>query len=109
MERRYCGVKRRVNEYMLEHGRERGTAQWLANEYGRTEPLEVRYDGPNPVELSWGKVQRLLVQMVGNDNFLDDNEKAAVSETVEVSEDYTRFIGREIEVDDRRICCRTYQ
>ena len=94
--------KRRVNEYMLEHGRNRGTAQWLANEYGRTEPLEVRYDGATPVELSWGKVQRLLVQMVENDNFLDNNEKADVSETVEVSEDYTRFIGREIEVDDRR-------
>ena len=94
--------KRRVNEYMLEHGRNRGTAQWLANEYGRTEPLEVRYDGATPMELSWGKVQRLLVQMVENDNFLDNNEKADVSETVEVSEDYTRFIGREIEVDDRR-------
>lgn len=69
--------KQRVNEYMTEHGRERGTAAWLANEYGNNDDMfTVTYEGLQPVELTWVKVQRALIQMVSNDTFLDENERS---------------------------------
>lgn len=68
--------KQRVNEYMTEHGRERGTAAWLANEYGNNADMfTVTYEGLQPVELAWVKVQRTLIQMVSNDTFLDENTR----------------------------------
>lgn len=75
--------KQRVNLYILEHGRERGTAQWLANEYG-SDTFTVSAEGLAPVEVPWTRVQRMLIPMVYDDNFLDDDPleraKAAINE-----------------------------
>ncbi|MCM1062262.1 MAG: SNF2-related protein, partial [Eubacterium sp.] len=142
--------KRRVNEYMKEHGRERTASAWLANEYGESNSLVVRAESPETMELSWTMVQKTLIKMVSEDRFLADDERSdknealdfepyskiteeysehpEVAETEEkekteeqktvteapagkVSEpeepepeavDYSQYIGREIEIDDRR-------
>ena len=79
--------KQRVNEYMLQHGRERGASAWLANEYGNgADMLTVPYDGLSPIELSWSKVQRTLIQMVSNDAFLDENERSVETDSVNFEE-----------------------
>ncbi|MCD8181244.1 MAG: SNF2-related protein [Firmicutes bacterium] len=68
--------KQRVNAYMLEHGRERGTAAWLANEYGNNaDALTVSFADLEPVQVPWTRVQRMLIQMVNEDIFLADNER----------------------------------
>ncbi|MCC8170097.1 MAG: hypothetical protein LIO59_07055 [Oscillospiraceae bacterium] len=67
--------KQRVNAYMLEHGRERGTAAWLANEYGGGDSLVVSYADLEPIQVPWTRVQRMLIQMVSEDIFLADNER----------------------------------
>ena len=135
--------KRRVNEYMLEHGRERTASAWLANEYGAGNSLVVRAESPEAMELSWTMVQKALIKMVSEDRFITDSERTAedkalefesynriteehsnqsqtseteektvpkapaeeVSEPEELipgAEDYSQYIGKEIEIDDRR-------
>ena len=107
------GSKRRVNEYMSVHGREREAAGFLKNEYGQ-DSFIVSGDGLVTTELSWTAVQRMLVQMVLQDTFLSDEERETAEDEPEIveenisddnnleSEDYSQYIGREIEVDDRR-------
>lgn len=150
--------KRRVNEYMAQHGRERTASAWLANEYGDNSLLVARTGTPEESKLPWTTVQKTLIKMVSENRFLTDNERITEnepskfeeisdedkegfiqtieiardygmslsdedvalyerviaeqtqqSETVEPSteqeletEDYSQYIGREIEVDDRR-------
>ncbi|MGN0150715.1 MAG: hypothetical protein ACI4C7_10775, partial [Clostridia bacterium] len=80
--------KRRVNEYILQHGRERGAAAWLANEYGseNTDVLNVTYDGLSPVELLWTTVQRTLIRMTAEDSFLTDADRAIEDEPLKFGE-----------------------
>ena len=139
--------KRRVNEYMSVHGREREAAEWLKNEYGQ-DSFIISGDGLISTELSWTVVQRTVVKMVLQDTFLSDEEREMPEYEPEIieenfdneysddelasiyggdtsesrrqieeemaerylepdsdlqqAEDYSQYIGREIEVDDRR-------
>ena len=80
--------KRRVNEYMLQHGRERGAAAWLANEYGgeNTDVLNVTYDGLSSVELPWRTVQRTLIRMTAEERFLTDADRTIKDEPLKFEE-----------------------
>ena len=75
--------KRRVNEYITEHGRERTASAWLANEYGGGNSLVVRAESPETMELSWTMVQKTLIKMVSEDRFLADSERTAEDEPLE--------------------------
>ncbi len=74
--------KRRVQQYMAEHGREKGTADWLRSEYGDDLPaFPVTAEGA-ATDLPWSKVQRHLAHLVKEDRFLLEEERgeAAVEE-----------------------------
>lgn len=110
--------KRRVNEYMLNHGRERTAAAWLENEYGDI-PITVRAGSPEAMELPWTMVQRTLIQMTADDTFLTaadrmtetvsiddmtDEEKQEHIDVVEIAQDYGLPLPEEdIQVYDRII------
>ena len=62
--------KRNVVSYMQDHSRERGTAEWLKDEYdGNSSTFSVT-QGDMSVELPWVKVQRRIAQLIAEDNFL---------------------------------------
>lgn len=70
------GSKRRVQQYMTEHAREKDTADWLKNEYGDdlpAYPIPGR-EGRVGTDLSWPKVQRNLARLVKEDRFLSEAE-----------------------------------
>jgi len=70
--------KRAVVRYMQQHGREKETAAWLAHEYGGKEGNNlfiVRAGSPETAELSWAKVQRLIAQLIREDNFFTEQER----------------------------------
>ena len=74
--------KRRVQQYMTEHGREKGTAEWLRSEYGDGLPaFPVTAEGA-ATDLPWPKVQRHLARLVKEDRFLlgEERGEAAVEE-----------------------------
>lgn len=59
---------------MTDHGREKGTAAWLRNEYGGNLPaLSVTVEGAS-TDLPWSKVQRHLVRLVKEDRFFTEAE-----------------------------------
>ena len=93
--------KQRVNEYIAAHGRERGTASWLENEYG-SGSLTVRAGTPAAEELSWTAVQRTLIRMVSEDTFLTDADRVNNTLSIDEHADYSQYMGREIEIADRR-------
>ena len=66
--------KRRVTEYMESHSRERGTAEWLKNEYGGNLSAFTVAKGDLSLELPWAKVQRHIGQLVAEENFFTDAE-----------------------------------
>lgn len=66
--------KRRVTEYMESHSRERGTAEWLKNEYGGNLPAFTVTKGDLSLELPWAKVQRHIGQLVAEEQFFTDAE-----------------------------------
>ena len=67
--------KRRVQRYMTDHGREKGTADWLRSEYGDDLPaFPVTADGA-AADLPWSKVQRHLARLVKEDRFFTEQEK----------------------------------
>lgn len=72
--------KERVFAYMQDHSRERGTADWLKNEYGDNQPAFVVSKGDLSVELPWAKVQRHIGQLVAKGAFtsLSEPEQTAV-------------------------------
>lgn len=72
--------KARVLSYMQDHSRERGTAEWLKNEYGGNQPTFVVSKGDLSVELPWAKVQRHIGQLVLKGAFtsLGEPEQAVV-------------------------------
>ena len=109
--------KRRVQRYMTDHARDRGTAEWLKNEYGDELPaFPVTVEGA-AADLPWTKVQRRLARLVKEDRFftqaeLDDFEDidpAAIRERLEnggssafvdqVMADVERLAGQEAEQD----------
>ncbi|WP_276327307.1 hypothetical protein [Robinsoniella peoriensis] len=61
--------KARVLAYMQDHNRERGTADWLKNEYGGTLSAFTVTKSDLSVELPWAKVQRHIGQLVAKGAF----------------------------------------
>ena len=83
--------KRRVQQYMTDHARDRGTAKWLKNEYGDGLPaFPVTVEG-TATDLPWTKVQRHLARLVKEDRFFtqaeldnfEDIDPAAIRERLE--------------------------
>ena len=65
--------KRAVVRYMEQHGREKGTADWLTQEYG-SGAFIVRAGSPESMEMPWPKVQRRIAQLIKADNFYTQDE-----------------------------------
>ena len=66
--------KRRVQQYMTGHARDRDTAEWLKNEYGDSLPaFPVTVEGA-ATDLPWTKVQRCLARLVKEDRFFTEKE-----------------------------------
>ena len=66
--------KSRVNDYMLAHGRERGAAAWLKDEFGGADTFSVFTDH-GTLELSWAKVQRQLGILVNDGRFFTEADR----------------------------------
>ena len=66
--------KRAVVRYMERHGREKGTADWLAQEYGGNGAFIVRAGSPESTELPWPKVQRRIAQLIKAEKFYTQDE-----------------------------------
>lgn len=66
--------KSRVNDYMLAHGRERGAAAWLKDEFGGGETFSVITDH-GALELPWVKVQRQLGILVNDGRFFTEADR----------------------------------
>ena len=66
--------KRAVVRYMEQHGREKGTADWLAQEYGGNGAFIVRAGSPESTELPWPKVQRRIAQLIKAEKFYTQDE-----------------------------------
>ena len=78
--------KQAVASYMGDHGRERDTAAWLAKEYGTdlSHPLRVVVTGvDDEVVLPWPKVQRRIAQLIREDKFFTQQEKAVLEHNQE--------------------------
>ncbi len=75
--------KQEVIAYMKEHGRERATAAWLAQVYGFSDaklPMQITVSGiSEPAILTWPKVQRRVNQLIQEDKFLTEQEKAQIA------------------------------
>ncbi len=65
--------KSRVQDYMRMHGRERGAAQWLRDNYGGDSFMVTTDHGTT--ELSWSRVQRSLWTLVDEDRFLTEADR----------------------------------
>ena len=78
--------KRRVVRYMQDHAREKETAAWLAREYGQgyedAGPFFITVTSlagmppTEPVKLTWAKMQRRIAQLIREDQFFTEQEKA---------------------------------
>lgn len=69
--------KRRVQDYMADHARDKDTAAWLSREYSGSETKRlfvVKTGSPEAMELPWLKVQRHLAQLVKEDRFFTEQE-----------------------------------
>ena len=66
--------KSRVNDYMLAHGRERGAAVWLKDEFGGADIFSVVTDH-GTLELPWAKVQRQLGILVNDGRFFTEADR----------------------------------
>ena len=67
--------RRAVAAYMVEHGRERGAAEWLRHEYGDDLPaFPVTVPGAAG-DVSWTKVQQRVLQMIREDRFFTAEER----------------------------------
>ena len=80
--------KRRVQQYMTAHAREKDTAAWLRTEYGGELPMfPVRLPGVEQYQhLPWAKVQRRIAQLVQKNLFLAHEEQAPAPEQNPVPE-----------------------
>ena len=67
--------KRKVVRYMREHDRERGTAQWLRDEFGgNLDAFPIRLTGMEQTEIPWRDVQRRMITLLKNDRFFTEQE-----------------------------------
>lgn len=71
--------KARMLAYMKEHSRERGTAEWLKNEYGGNHSALTVTKGDLSLEMPWAKVQRHIGQLVAQGAFLLKASLSALS------------------------------
>ncbi len=70
--------KRAVVRYMADHAREKGTAAWLAREYGGDPANHLHFTVTGTdidAAISWPKVQRRIAQLIQADNFFTDQER----------------------------------
>ena len=83
--------KQAVVRYMKDHARDKGTAEWLKQEYGDDLPaFPVTSEGAS-TDLPWPKVQRRIAQLIREDRFyteaerdnLDDIDPIAIREELE--------------------------
>ena len=83
--------KRAVVRFMQDHGRERGTAAWLAKEFGldpQTPLTLITVDSTGETKLPWPNVQRRIAQLIKAEQFytqeeydsLDDVDPIAIRE-----------------------------
>ena len=103
--------KRRVQQYMADHARDRGTAEWLKNEYGDDLPaFPVTVEGA-AADLPWTKVQRHLARLVKEDRFFtqaeqdnfEDIDPAAIQERLERDEDAPSPFVEQVMADVERL------
>ena len=103
--------KRRVQQYMTDHGREKGTAEWLRSEYGDDFPMfPVTAEGA-ATDLPWSKVQRRLALLVKEDRFFteqeldnfEDIDADAIREQLEQSRDTPSPFAEQVMADVERI------
>ena len=103
--------KRRVQQYMTDHARDRGTAEWLKNEYGDGLPaFPVTVEGA-ATDLPWTKVQRHLARLVKEDRFfteeeldnLEDIDAAAIREHLEQVKDTPSAFVEQVMADVERL------
>ena len=66
--------KRRVQQYMMDHAREKETAAWLRGEYGDNFPAYPIHTAGGGTDLPWSKVQRHLARLVREDRFFTEAE-----------------------------------
>lgn len=66
--------KTRMLAYMQDHSRERGTAEWLKNEFGGNLSAFTVTKGDLSFELPWAKVQRYIGQLVAEGAFTPSDE-----------------------------------
>lgn len=66
--------KARMLAYMKDHSRERGTAEWLKNEYGGNHSALTVTKGDLSLEMPWAKVQRHIGQLVAQGAFFAQGE-----------------------------------
>ena len=67
--------KHAVVRYMREHGREKGTAAWLRQEYGDDLPaFPVTVDGA-AADVPWPRVQRRIARLIREDRFYTQAEQ----------------------------------
>ena len=70
--------KHAVVRYMEQHGREKDTAAWLAQEYSGSDSKSlfvIRAGSPEGIELLWPKVQRRIAQLIKEDRFYTEAEQ----------------------------------
>ena len=70
--------KHAVVRYMEQHGREKDTAAWLAQEYSGNDSKSlfvIRAGSPEGIELPWPKAQRRIAQLIKEDRFYTEAEQ----------------------------------
>ena len=70
--------KHAVVRHMEQHGREKDTAAWLAQEYSGSDSKSlfvIRAGSPEGIELPWPKVQRRIAQLIKEDRFYTEAEQ----------------------------------
>ena len=86
--------KRRVQQYMTGHGREKGAADWLRSEYGDDLPaFPVTVEGA-AADLPWPKVQRRIAQLIKEERFFTKEAAAEKAPTVrEIFDQYKPVVA----------------
>ena len=67
--------KQAVVRYMESHAREKGTAEWLKNEYGDDLPAFPVTSDAVTTDIPWPKVQRRIAQLIAEDRFYTEEEQ----------------------------------
>ena len=103
--------KRRVQQYMTDHARDRGTAEWLKNEYGDDFPAYPVNGVGAATDLLWTKVQRHLARLVKEGRFFTEEEQdrfedidpAAIRDHLEQARDKPSAFVEQVMADVERI------